>query len=78
MLLSPAAMASSHGPVQVTGKQLKSALLPASDFVAGGHQATQIVEYDADSRIPGPPLAVQVRESFHWRPRTRPQKYIEK
>lgn len=35
MLLAPSAMASSHGPVQVTGKQLKSALLPTSDFVAG-------------------------------------------
>jgi hypothetical protein len=35
MLLAPTAMASSHGPVQVTGKQLKSALLPTSDFVAG-------------------------------------------
>jgi PknH-like extracellular domain len=34
-LLTPAALASSHGPVQVTGKQLMSALLPASDFVAG-------------------------------------------
>lgn len=34
MMLAPAAMASS-GPVQVTGKQLKSALLPASDFLAG-------------------------------------------
>jgi len=34
MLFAPAAMASS-GPVQVTGKQLKSALLPASDFLAG-------------------------------------------
>lgn len=33
MLLTPAAMAS--GPVQVTGKQLNSALLPASDFAAG-------------------------------------------
>lgn len=32
LLLAPAAMASS-GPVQVTGKQLKSALLPASDFL---------------------------------------------
>ena len=32
LLLAPAAMAS---PVQVTGKQLRSALLPASDFVAG-------------------------------------------
>ena len=30
MLLAPAAMASSHGPIQVTGKQLKSALLPPS------------------------------------------------
>jgi hypothetical protein len=34
MALAPAAMASS-GPVQVSGKQLKSALLPASDFLAG-------------------------------------------
>jgi hypothetical protein len=34
MVLAPAAMASS-GPVQVTGKHLKSALLPASDFLAG-------------------------------------------
>jgi len=34
VLLAPAAMASS-GPVQVTGKQLKSALLPASDFQPG-------------------------------------------
>lgn len=33
ILLAPAAMASS-GPVQVTGKQLKSALLPASGGVA--------------------------------------------
>jgi hypothetical protein len=32
LLFAPAALAS---PVQVTGKQLKSALLPASDFVAG-------------------------------------------
>lgn len=35
MLFAPAAMASSHGPIQVTGKQLKSALLPASDFLVG-------------------------------------------
>jgi hypothetical protein len=34
LLLTPAAMASS-GPVQFTGRQLKTALLPASDFVAG-------------------------------------------
>jgi hypothetical protein len=34
LLLAPAAMASS-GRVQVTGKQLKSALLPASDFLPG-------------------------------------------
>jgi hypothetical protein len=34
VVFAPAAMASS-GPVQVTGKQLKSALLPASDFLAG-------------------------------------------
>jgi hypothetical protein len=35
LLITPTAMASSRGPVQVTGKQLKSALLPPSDFVAG-------------------------------------------
>jgi hypothetical protein len=35
MLIAPTAMASSRGPVQVTGKQLKSALLPTSDFVSG-------------------------------------------
>jgi hypothetical protein len=35
MLLAPTALASTHGPVQVTGKQLKSALLPAADFAAG-------------------------------------------
>jgi hypothetical protein len=38
LLLAPAALASprsSHQPVQVTGKQLESALLPPSDFVAG-------------------------------------------
>jgi hypothetical protein len=35
LLLASAAMASSRGPVQLTGKQLKGALLPASDFVAG-------------------------------------------
>jgi hypothetical protein len=34
LLLAPAAMASS-GPTQFTGRQLKAALLPASDFVAG-------------------------------------------
>jgi hypothetical protein len=34
VLLAPAAMAST-GPVQFTGRQLKTALLPASDFVAG-------------------------------------------
>ena len=34
LVFAPAAMASS-GPVQVTGKQLKSALLPGSDFLAG-------------------------------------------
>ena len=34
LLLAPAAMASS-GPAQFTGRQLKAALLPASDFVAG-------------------------------------------
>ena len=34
VMLAPAAMASS-GPVQITGHQLKSALLPASDFLAG-------------------------------------------
>lgn len=35
LLLAPTAMASARGPVQVTGKQLKSALLPASAFVSG-------------------------------------------
>jgi PknH-like extracellular domain len=35
VVFAPAAMASSHGPIQVTGKQLRSALLPASEFVAG-------------------------------------------
>jgi hypothetical protein len=35
LLLAPPAMASSHGPVQVTGKQLKSALLPPSGFLSG-------------------------------------------
>ena len=35
LLLAPTALASTHGPVQVTGKQLTSALLPPSDFVAG-------------------------------------------
>jgi hypothetical protein len=35
LLLAPAAMASSRGLVQVTGKQLKSALLPGSDFGPG-------------------------------------------
>ena len=34
MLFTPPAMASS-GPVQITGRQLKAALLPASDFMAG-------------------------------------------
>lgn len=34
LLLAPAAMASS-GPAQFTGRQLKAALLPAKDFVAG-------------------------------------------
>ena len=38
---APAAMASS-GPVQVTGKQLKSALLPASDFLAGYSAAAEL------------------------------------
>ena len=44
MLLAPTAMASSHGPVQLTGKQLKSALLPPSDFLAG-----YAVTYSANS-----------------------------
>ena len=34
-LLAPSALAASH-PVQVTGNQLKSALLPASAFGSGG------------------------------------------
>jgi hypothetical protein len=40
MVFAPAAMASS-GPVQVTGKQLKSALLPGSDFLAGYKAAAE-------------------------------------
>jgi hypothetical protein len=35
LLLAPSALASTKGPVQVTGKQLKSALLPTADFAAG-------------------------------------------
>jgi hypothetical protein len=35
LLLAPTAMAASRGPVQVTGKQLRSALLPGSDFLPG-------------------------------------------
>jgi len=35
LLLAPSALASTKGPVQVTGKQLKSALLPTADFEAG-------------------------------------------
>ena len=42
MLLAPTAMASSRGPVQVTGKQLKSALLPASDFPPGYAVSSEI------------------------------------
>jgi hypothetical protein len=40
VLFAPAAMASS-GPVQVTGKQLKTALLPASDFLTGYRVGTE-------------------------------------
>jgi hypothetical protein len=40
-VFAPAAMASS-GPVQVTGKQLKSALLPASDFLAGYNAGSEL------------------------------------
>lgn len=35
VLLAPAALASTHGPVQVTGKQLQSALIPAAGFLPG-------------------------------------------
>ena len=35
MLLAPTALASTHALIQVTGKQLRSALLPASDFLPG-------------------------------------------
>jgi hypothetical protein len=48
MMLAPAALASTHGPAQVTGKQLKSALLPASDFVAG---YTVSEENDSGSKL---------------------------
>ncbi len=37
LFLTPTAMASSHGPVQVTGKQLKAALIPAAGFLPGYH-----------------------------------------
>jgi hypothetical protein len=48
MLLAPAAMASSRGPVQFTGRQLKAALLPASDFVPG---YTAALEADSGRRL---------------------------
>ena len=47
MVLAPAALASS-GPVQVTGKQLKSALLPASDFLPG---YTVLAENDSGRKL---------------------------
>jgi hypothetical protein len=58
LLLGPTAMASSHGPVQVTGKQLKSALLPTSDFLASysasgerdsGHALQHVRVYELSS-----------------------------
>jgi hypothetical protein len=47
LVFAPPAMASS-GPVQVTGKQLKSALLPGSDFLAGYKAAA---EDDSGSKL---------------------------
>ena len=47
LVFAPAAMASS-GPAQVTGKQLKSALLPGSDFLAG-YKA--VAEDDSGSKL---------------------------
>jgi hypothetical protein len=47
LLLAPAATAS-PGPVQFTGRQLKAALLPASDFVAG---YTSTDESDSGRRL---------------------------
>jgi hypothetical protein len=41
VMFAPAALASS-GPVQVTGKQLKTALLPASDFQPGYKAGTEL------------------------------------
>jgi PknH-like extracellular domain len=41
VIFAPAALASS-GPVQVTGKQLKTALLPASDFQPGYKASTEL------------------------------------
>ena len=48
LLFAPTALASTHGPAQVTGKQLKSALLPPSDFVAG---YTVGFEHDSGSKL---------------------------
>jgi hypothetical protein len=39
LLLTPTAMASAHRPVQVTGKQLRSALIPPAGFLSGYHVA---------------------------------------
>ena len=43
-----------------SGGTLRRTLHSQSKLRVGGHQATQIIEYNADSRIPGPPLAVYV------------------
>jgi hypothetical protein len=56
-LAAPAALASTHGPVQVIGKQLKSALIPASGFLPGYHTIFQgnsggSLEHGATRSIP--------------------------
>jgi hypothetical protein len=57
LLLAPTAMASSHGPVQATGKQLKSALLPTSDFLAsytasGEHDSGHALQHGSVYNLP--------------------------
>lgn len=60
VLLAPAALASAHGPVQVTGKQLKSALIPATGFLPGygvvtGSDSGGKLEHGAMFNLPSMP-----------------------
>ena len=48
LLFTPTAMASAHGPVQVTGKQLKSALIPATGFLS---RYRTLFESDSGGRL---------------------------